>query len=734
MAIDCSIYPGSQERPLPDQPGGGKVRIGAGGTPIVFTGNKCENNFSNCAGSGAALGANVLYSVPSQVLAQNDIVYLSGGLCVELDSTGCVDQCLDTIEVRLDPSSCGGSPTTYTLSAGHLLPTGYMTCDVVSTGITGDYSCWWGAKFSPQSYQPDADPDLSLFDITLAKNPVFVEVDSGVLQEISGGWVLMIRYADSSTCSYEPEGVYYYDGPKTDNISGSYNWLGLGPGGGINANAPLLGVEVLTNYTSPAKPCPRIEYTIPSISSLVQSYRFNKCEISAFKMSPLNDAIYEIYIDKYLAGSNLIYLRFYGEDESFTYQVGSTVISEDGRIVFSYFLEKGKDYYFTLQNQDPLTNRFSYNIYYQEFGAPGWDNGNPMGPINGSPLDSISLCPCISSSFDLDVFIAPSPGGPFVDANGPPAGIGGLAGPLGTAIIGDYSDYLTTTCPCPGSTIPISAFSSYPIEAPPIFINLTGVGANAGAFEYAINPILDEYQNIFSNASCYCVSGGESDLITSIDVYPEEISEYFIDLSPSPAASLDALVVDISSGIIECDCDGESAYLLTVDTAPISSTSIYISGGLEYQDIMDQLYCQVLGECSGAPSAAPGGGDIPVVISGIDTEFDFINSSYDENGASEYYVADTGIINGVCINLEGYIDQYPAEITIEIRSPTGTIYTIDGDPDLGNDENYTYFDNTDVFDGEEMQGYWIVDKIDSFGDGGVSVYDTSTIIINPSSC
>lgn len=726
MAVDCGIYPGASEQPLPDQPGGGKVRIGVGGVPIAFPGDKCENNFSNCAGAGAALGANTLYVVPNLETPYASQIYLASGKCVELDSTGCSGSCIEYIQVEVThPSTSAASGTfTYTLSAGHMLDTGYQTADVVSDGITGDYSCWWGVKFSPADGLDNSDEKLGLLDITLAKNSTFVESVSGdVFNQISipGKYVLMLRpNADSegSILETSPNSVFYYTSPDLDQISGSYEFIGKS--GLSNEDMSKVVINVTTGFNAPTKPCPTITTNIPRLHSTRRNYRFNRCQISAWSLEPTQDGLYSINVENYLSsGSTSFFLRFYGEDETFTYQDGSTVLSVNDQITYNLLVEAGKVYYFTLQNQDDTTDRYAYNVYYEAIGGAGGFN-QAIGPIVGTPIDNEISCVCTSGSDIFEnVLTYPVSSSAGVLLEGAPPNPGNFPSALGVIITPDISAQ-NYVCPCPVTSIDVSLV---PVSG--VDYNPTGGKAYPGNFVSAIHPTQEINLDDFG-VSCFCMSGGEKVLLENFQMYSGKLEEIFIEPGANAATDLTTLVPDITSSFFNCECNPNEDVEISVITNPTSSISVYISGGLTFDELILYLNCAIKGlNCNLTP-----GPETCIPITGGNGQFDYNSDSYTENNWMDYTVSQTGGISAVCIRLDGTIDGNPEEVTFRITSPRGITYDIAG-TDLGDNESFSYTEITSAFNADQMDGTWKISKLDTGGDGGLGIDATSEICINP---
>lgn len=722
MAVDCGIYPGPNERPLPDQPGSGKVRIGVGGVPVVFTGNKCDNNFSNCAGNGAALGANNLYIVPNTVESFKNRIYLGDGFCVELDSTGCSGSCAEFVDLTLNVDSLGISGRTYTLSGGNHLPTGYQTADVVSTGITGEYTCWWGSRFGIDSSSITSDISAGFLDITLAKNPTFVEAlsgDVGNLESKPGNWVIMLRPTENNPYGLSSQTVFYYENElATDNISGDYVFLGRG-GGDPNFDMSNAVITVNTSFVPPDKPCPNIETNVPTVTKNREVYRFNKCQIAAFKIEPNEVALVDIKISNYLAdGSNAYFFRFYGTDETFTYQEGPTLITSvasDGDLIYTFLSGEDSTYYFTLQNQDDDTNRFSYNINFETRGSPG-NFDQAVGPVLGNPLDAATLCPAISA---VNVLLSPISAANFtLTSGGSDPNPGNFDSALGPAIIIPIPD---TTCPC------IVVSDEYNITAAPSAAPLTfledGSPANPGDMESLLGSTdINQFA-----IQCHCVSGGESVIFETVSLIPPEaLNLEAVSPGAAPSTNLSALVTVISSGLSNCECDPNQPLYVSAATSPVSSTSIYISGGLDYEDVRQQFQCifQDL-YCFDPP-----GPQVIIPITGANTKLDYDSNSYLENGYYEYEVTETGGISAICIHLDGDIDFSPTQVTFRIQSPRGLIHDIPG-VSLGNGSVFEFNQLTTALNGDGMQGTWKFSKLDLSGNGGLAIADTSTVTINP---
>lgn len=725
MPVDCSIFPGPDERPLPDQPGGGKVRIGQGGTPVVFPGDKCDFNFISCAGNGPALGANILYfrESPIDFLGR---VFLAGGQCVELDSTGCSGSCEQNIIVTAN-STLLAQPVDYELISGDQISTGYQTTDVVSSGITGDYNCWWGRRFSLDESlnDPDFDNDIGFADLTLAKHETFTVPISGStknFEEVSGGWVIMARFNQVQTSYGDAAGVFYFTNNDTENISGNYEFLGYG---GIPSEDVFdqLTFSISGNPLQYEKPCPTIVTDVPIIDNQRKSYRFNKCNITAFRFFIPTESLVEIRANEYPGGdlgSEDFFLRYYGNDDTYTYQIGDTVISDTNTNSISTTLFAPSGYnYITLQNQDDDTDRFSYTVSVDVLGSAG-NVDQALGPISGNPLDSLALCPC--DSILVDSISAYPPGIPAVDLSldGAPPDQGNVPSAIGT-ILTEPITAQVNVCPCP---IVTSIAPSATIPTGSDGTMQGGPGPSPGDFVGPTNPLLPVNIDAFY-IECPCVSSG-NEFIESINMIPGQLDSVVFEPGASPATNLDALVPDITSGLFLCPCDGPGDVEGTVNISPTGSTSVYISGGLDFEDVINSIYCEAEGlfcDISAGPLFC-------IPITGGSNQFDYNFNSFLENGWTQYTVTETGGISAAQIILDGTIDGNPLEVRFRIVSPNGVVLTIDGNS-LGGAGAFNYDVITTAFNADTMEGTWRFEKIDTVGDGGLGIDNTSMLCLNP---
>jgi hypothetical protein len=108
------------------------------------------------------------------------------------------------------------------------------------------------------------------------------------------------------------------------------------------------------------------------------------------------------------------------------------------------------------------------------------------------------------------------------------------------------------------------------------------------------------------------------------------------------------------------------------------------------------------------------------------------SNTYTELGWTEFEINNTsGEIGGWFINYHWQSDSYPEEGTFRVQSPSGTQAIIGSGNTTGD-----YSASLDVFNGEPMQGTWIIWITDSYGDGGhkasnISITVTKTYQIYP---
>ena len=95
-------------------------------------------------------------------------------------------------------------------------------------------------------------------------------------------------------------------------------------------------------------------------------------------------------------------------------------------------------------------------------------------------------------------------------------------------------------------------------------------------------------------------------------------------------------------------------------------------------------------------------------------QFTWDSDTYAELGWTDFEIDNVaGEIGGWSINYQWLTDNYPEEGTFRVESPSGTEAVIASGSGSG---NYTI--DLDVFNGEQMQGTWILWITDSYGDGG----------------
>ncbi len=94
-------------------------------------------------------------------------------------------------------------------------------------------------------------------------------------------------------------------------------------------------------------------------------------------------------------------------------------------------------------------------------------------------------------------------------------------------------------------------------------------------------------------------------------------------------------------------------------------------------------------------------------------QFDYNSNTYDELGWTTISVAETDVISGLSISYDWTTDDYAYEGSFHLQSPTGTSIIIADGEATG-----SYTKSISDFNGETMDGDWILWIEDTWGDGG----------------
>ena len=109
---------------------------------------------------------------------------------------------------------------------------------------------------------------------------------------------------------------------------------------------------------------------------------------------------------------------------------------------------------------------------------------------------------------------------------------------------------------------------------------------------------------------------------------------------------------------------------------------------------------------------------------GVFSTSDWVSDMTAEFGWTSVVIPPSQDTSSVSIRLEGDCDEYASELTVELESPLGTVHTFDMTSIVADGSSTSFsetFPPTSAFNGEGSGGTWLLNVLDSFGDGGLYV-------------
>ncbi|MCX6235389.1 MAG: T9SS type A sorting domain-containing protein, partial [Bacteroidetes bacterium] len=232
------------------------------------------------------------------------------------------------------------------------------------------------------------------------------------------------------------------------------------------------------------------------------------------------------------------------------------------------------------------------------------------------------------------------------------------------------------------------------------------------------------------------VSGGQGDYEYQWQVLEGggEVDDVFVDIegATDPTYQPDALLVTTEYRLIVTDyCGVIETNSVTITVYDEFLASIEADQSICYNTVPELLTSSVSGGQGEYEYQwqyrLPGETEIAeYCYSLVDFTGGEYSNSYDELGWTDNIVPseENVVIEGVTLNIgELWVDSWYDEETLLLKSPAGTTVTVWTPTQSGSVFDFVF--TTDVFNGENTEGTWVLYFDDSYGDGGGKAYDVT---------